>query len=290
MNLCDYSEVTRLLNSHGFKFSKSMGQNFLIDPEVPERIADSAGLDSSCGVLEIGPGIGALTVQLCKRAGSVVAVELDNRLIPVLKDTLSEYDNVSVLSGDIMKMDVSALIAEKFAGKRVRVCANLPYNITTPVLTKLIETPGIDSITVMVQREVARRICGAAATPDYGAFSVFVQYHSETEFLFEVPPESFVPRPKVHSAVITISPKDKYPLDGEAQRMFFRVTRAAFAQRRKTLLNALSAAFGDKLKKDEVLEAIRLAGIDPQARGETLDVEHFCDLACQIMLIFHQSS
>ena len=289
MNLCDYSEVTRLLNAHGFKFSKSMGQNFLIDAGVPERIADSAGLDRSCGVLEIGPGIGALTAELCRRAGSVVAVELDHRLIPVLGDTLSEFDNVSVLRGDIMKMDVNALLAERFSGKRVKVCANLPYNITTPVLTRLIEAEGIDSITVMIQKEVAQRICGKPATSDYGAFSVFVQYHAETEFLFEVPPEAFVPRPKVYSAVITISPKEKRPFDGELERMFFRVTRAAFAQRRKTLLNALSAAFGDKLKKDEILEAIRLSEIDPQARGETLGVERFCALACQIMLIFHQN-
>ena len=288
MNLCDYSEVTRLLKAHGFTFQKSKGQNFLIDPGVPERIASGAGLDSSCGVLEIGPGIGALTVALCKRAGSVVAVELDRRLIPVLEDTLSEHDNVLVLNGDVMKLDVSALIAEQFENQPVRVCANLPYNITTPVLTRLIEAEGIDSITVMVQREVAQRICAAPATPEYGAFSVFVQYYAETEFLFVVPPESFMPRPKVHSAVITISPKKKRPLDGEAERMFFRVTRASFAQRRKTLLNALSAAFGDKLKKDEISEAIRSSGIDPQARGETLSVERFCDLACQIMLIFHQ--
>ena len=286
MNLCDYSEVTRLLNAHGFRFSKSMGQNFLIDPEVPERIADSAGLSDACGVLEIGPGIGALTAQLCERAGSVVAIELDKRLVPVLADTLSEFDNVSVLNGDIMKMDVNALISEHFFGKTAHVCANLPYNITTPVLTKLIEAEGISSITVMVQREVAQRICAAPAKSEYGSFSVFVQYHADTEFLFEVPPQSFMPMPKVHSAVITITPKEKRPLDGAAERMFFRVTRAAFAQRRKTLLNALSAAFGDKLEKDEVSEVIKLAGIDPQARGETLSVERFCALSGQILLKF----
>ena len=202
MDLCDLRTIRDLLGRHGFHFSKSMGQNFLIDASVPRDIAMSSGADERCGVLEIGPGIGPLTVQLSRLAGKVAAVELDRSLLPVLEETLAECDNVQVISGDVLKLDLPALVREQFPGLTPMVCANLPYNITTPVLTALVEAGCFSSLTVMIQREVARRICAAPGTADYGAFSVFMQYHTEPQLLFDVPPECFYPAPKVTSSVL----------------------------------------------------------------------------------------
>ena len=202
MDLCNIREIKALLGRHGFHFSKSMGQNFLIAGWVPQDIADAAGLDKSCAVLEIGPGIGPLTRQLSLRAGKVAAVELDSSLLPILRETLADCSNVEVIPGDIMKLDIGAIISDKFSGFTVKACANFPYNITTPVLTKLLEAGCFQSITVMIQREVARRICAAPGDPDCGAFSLFCQYHARCELLFEVPPQCFLPAPKVTSAVV----------------------------------------------------------------------------------------
>ncbi len=279
MDLCNSNDIKALLGRHGFRFSKSMGQNFLIQGWVPRDIADASGADQSCGVLEIGPGIGPLTVQLARRAGRVAAVELDRDLLPILDETLAPFDNVTVIPGDAMKLDLAALASQQFPGLTPLACANLPYNITTPVITALIEAGCFASITVMIQREVAKRICAAPGTPDYGAFSLFCQYYTQPEYLFEVPPECFLPAPKVTSAVIRLVPRRSPAQTLVEDAFFFRVVRASFAQRRKTLLNGLSAAFGDRLGKDQLRQAIARAGLPEGIRGERLGIPEFAALA-----------
>ncbi len=278
MNLTNINDIKALLARHGFHFSKSMGQNFLIQDWVPHDIAEAAGLDKDCGVLEIGPGIGPLTVQLARRAGKVAAVELDRSLLPILAETLAEYPNVEVIPGDVMKLDVGALAREKFPGLRMNVCANLPYNITTPVITKFLEAGCFSTITVMIQREVARRICAAPGDADCGSFSLFCQYHAECELLFEVPPECFLPAPKVTSAVIRLTPRSAPPVDADESALF-SVIKAAYAQRRKTLLNGLSAAYGSRFSKDELRRIIVDCGLPEIVRGEKLGLEDFARLS-----------
>ena len=279
MNLCDYNTIRDLLARHGFHFSKSMGQNFLIDPEVPRRIAEASGADSGCGVLEIGPGIGPLTVQLARRAGQVAAVELDRALLPILSETLAPCRNVTVIPGDIMKLDLAALVNERLSGLTPIACANLPYNITTPVLTRLIESGLFASITVMIQREVALRICAAPGTAAYGAFSVYMQYHTAPRLLFEVGRECFQPQPKVTSAVLRAEVRKTPPVAVEDEKFFFRVVYAAFALRRKTIVNSLMTGFGSQLTKEQVTEAVVSAGLAPTVRGEKLGLEEFARLA-----------
>ena len=278
MNLCDESTIRALLERHGFHFSKSMGQNFLIDPEIPARIAASSEADEHCGVLEIGPGIGPLTAELAQRAGKVVSVELDRSLLPILAETMAAHPNVEIVPGDVMRLDLSALIAEKFQGLRPIVCANLPYNITTPVITQLLECGAFRSITVMIQKEVAKRICAAPGTADFGAFSLLCQYYAHCEYLFEVSRECFLPAPKVTSAVVKLDVLDKPPVEVQDEAMLFRVIRAAFAQRRKTLSNALSAGFGE-LTKEQINGCISASGLAPQVRGEKLGLAEFARLA-----------
>ena len=243
MDLCNINEIKALLARHGFRFSKSMGQNFLIESWVPQDIAESSGAKEGYGVLEIGPGIGPLTKELAKRANRVVSVELDQSLLPILKETMEPYPNSKIVSGDILKVDIPVLVQEKFQGLTPIVCANLPYNITSPVLTALIEAGCFHAITVMIQREVAQRICANPGTSEYGAFSVYCQYHTAPEILFDVPPECFLPAPKVTSSVLRMIPKEK-PVEVDDEAHFFRVVRAAFVQRRKTLLNSLMTSFG----------------------------------------------
>lgn len=279
MDLCNGNDIKALLARHGFRFSKSMGQNFLIEGWVPRDIAEASGADSGCGVLEIGPGIGPLTVQLARRAGQVAAVELDRALLPILSETLAPCRNVTVIPGDIMKLDLAALVNERLSGLTPIACANLPYNITTPVLTRLIESGLFASITVMIQREVALRICAAPGSSDYGAFSVFCQYHTQPELLFEVGPECFLPAPKVTSAVIRLVPRSAPPQNLVDESFFFQVVRASFAQRRKTLLNGLSSAFGSRLSKDALRGAIEAAGLPADIRGERLGIPEFAALA-----------
>ena len=278
MDLCDYGQVQALLKRHGFRFSKSMGQNFLIRPQVPVDIAVASGADETTAVLEIGPGVGPLTVQLAKRAGKVVAVELDKALLPVLAETLSGIENTEIVSGDILKLDLDGLISDKLQGFTPIVCANLPYNITSPVLTKLLESGRFAAITVMIQREVAKRICAAPGTADYGAFSVFCQYHAQCEYLFEVPPDCFYPAPKVTSAVVKLTPQPK-PDCVDDPKAFFGVVKAAFAQRRKTLLNCLGSAYGDRFSKEELRQVITTCGLPEDIRGERLGIPEFAMLA-----------
>ena len=282
MDLCNEKDIRALLGRHGFRFSKSMGQNFLIEGWVPRDIAEASGADEGCGVLEIGPGIGPLTVQLAQRAGRVAAVELDKSLLPILDETLAPYDNVTVIPGDAMKLDLAALAAEQFPGLTPLACANLPYNITTPVITALIEAGCFQAITVMIQREVALRICAAPGSADYGAFSLFCQYYTTPELLFQVPPECFLPAPKVTSAVIRLVPRQTPPQDLVEEKLFFRVVKAAFAQRRKTLLNTLSSSLGSSLDKDGLRQAIQEAGLTPDVRGERLGIAEFAALAAKI--------
>ncbi len=279
MDLCNERDIGKLLLKHGFRFSKSMGQNFLIDSSVPENIASGSGVDSSFGVLEIGPGIGALTGALCRRASRVLSVELDNRLLPVLGETLADFQNVKVISGDIMKLDIIKTVMTEMPGLRLAVCANLPYNITTPVLTALYETHIFETITVMVQREVALRMCAEAGTADYGAFTVYTKYHAEPKLLFDVAPDSFMPQPKVTSSVITLKMRKSPPAEIVNEAMFFRVVRSSFAQRRKTLVNALESAFGGKYSKEVLKQIVAECGFNVLARGETLDISGFAAIA-----------
>ena len=252
----DKAAIEALLKRHGFHFSKSMGQNFLIDPAIPYEIAESSRANEQNGVLEIGPGIGALSHELCERAGRVVSVELDKTLLPILEETMARFDNFEVVSADILKTDIPALVKEKFAGLTPIVCANLPYNITTPAITALIESKCFESITVLVQKEVAERLCAAPGTSAYGAFSVFMQYYTEPEYLFAVPRECFEPQPKVTSAVLRAVVRREPPVEVEDEKFFFRVVYAAFALRRKKLVNSLMTAFGSQLTKEQVTQAV----------------------------------
>lgn len=273
MNLCNLSEIKELLGRHGFRFSKSMGQNFLIDKRVPQSIADS--IREGDGVLEVGPGIGPLTVELCDRASKVVAVELDKTLLPVLDETLSDFDNVTVINSDILKTDIKAIVDEHFQGLHPVACANLPYYITSPAISALVDSKCFDYITVMIQKEVAVRICAKAGSSDYGAFSVYCRYHTEPEILFHVPPSCFYPQPKVTSSVIRLKCR-KTPLVEVDEPLFFRIVKLSFAQRRKTLVNGLAA--GLPLSKAEITEIIVSCGYPENVRGETLDVEDFAKI------------
>ena len=280
MNLCDIREVKALLGRHRFRFSKSMGQNFLVADWVPREIAAAGGGDGGCGVLEIGPGIGCLTQELCRCAGKVVSVELDHALLPVLEETMDGAENFTLISGDILKLDIPALADQHFQGLTPMVCANLPYNITTPVLRALVEAKRFASITVMVQREVALRLAARPGTGDYGALSVYMQYHTQPEVLFDVPPSCFLPAPKVTSAVVRCQVRTVPAVHTACgEDFFFQVVRAAFAQRRKTLLNSLSSVFGSQPGKDRLAAVIANCGLHPAVRGETLGLEEFAALA-----------
>lgn len=278
VNVCDIQVMKPLLQEHGFRFSKAKGQNFLIASWVPESIAREAGVDETAGVLEIGPGIGPLTQQLCLRAGRVCAVELDTRLKPLLDITVGEFSNLEILWADALKLDLPGLVREKLGGLHPMACANLPYYITTPILAALLEADCFDSVTVMVQKEVAQRIAAAPGTPDYGAFTVLCQYYAEPELLFDVPAHCFLPQPKVTSAVIRLKVR-KNRSWGEADReIFFRTVRASFAMRRKKLSNGLAAGFPE-LGKAGAEAVILRAGFPENVRGETLGIPEFVRIA-----------
>ncbi len=280
MNLCDIRQIKELLAQEGFRFSKAMGQNFLTAAWVPQRIAEEAGLDNETGVLEVGPGIGCLTVQLAQHAGKVVSVELDRSLKPVLEKTLADFDNTEVVFGDVLKENLSALAAEKLPGLRPVVCANLPYNITSPLISAFIDAGCFETMTIMVQREVAQRICASAGSSDYGAFTVFVNWHTEPKILFDVSPGCFMPQPKVWSSVIQLQARREPPVRLRDEKLFFRIVRAAFNQRRKTLVNALSAAL--PYSKEQLIEAVSACGFDSRIRGETLDIQGFAAMTEQL--------
>ena len=278
IDVCDIQVMKPLLAQHGFHFSKAKGQNFLIAPWVPRSIAEDAGVDETAGVLEIGPGIGPLTQQLCLRAGKGCAVEGDTRLEPILEQTVGEFDNLEILWGDVLKQDVAALVKEKFAGLRPMACANLPYYITSPILTALLEAECFESVTVMVQKEVALRMDARPGTADYGAYTEFCQYYAPPALLYDVPPHCFMPQPKVTSAVVSLRVRQQRPWDIPDQELFFRVVRSSFAMRRKKLSNGLAAGFPE-LGKDGAAAVIADCGFDENVRGETLDIEGFAALA-----------
>ena len=269
--------IKDILARHGFRFSKSMGQNFLVDPNIPERIAEESGISTDMHVLEIGPGIGALTKHLCEYAGFVTAIELDKALLPILAETLAEYPNHEIIEGDALKLDITELMQRKPEFSRLAVCANLPYNITAPVIAKLLECGIFESVTVMVQREVAHRMAAKPGTPDYGAFTVFINYHAKPEKLFDVPPGCFMPAPKVTSSVVRMETQPQPPEIEDADK-FFKVVKASFAQRRKMLVNALMPICGG-FTKDEVTKIVTDCGISATARGETLGIPEFSALS-----------
>ena len=278
MDLCNINDIKDLLGRHGFHFSKAKGQNFLTQSWVPQNIAMEAGVDETCGVLEIGPGMGPLTQQLCLRAGKVVAVEVDQKLKPVLAETMAPYDNLEIIFGDVLKQDIAALVREKFGGLRPKACANLPYYITSDILAALLEAKCFETVTVMVQKEVAQRICAKPGTAAYGAFTVFCQYYTQPEILFDVPPHCFIPQPKVTSAVLHLRVRTEPACAVKDEALFFKVVRASFAQRRKTLVNGLSAVFGN-LGKERLTQILADCGFAPNVRGETLSLEEFARLA-----------
>ena len=282
ITVCDINVMKPLLAEHGFHFSKAKGQNFLIAPWVPQSIAEEAGVDETAGVLEIGPGIGPLTQQLALRAKKVCAVEVDERLKPILDLTVGEFDNLEILWGDVLKQDVAALVKEKFPGLRPMACANLPYYITSPILTALLEAECFDSVTVMVQKEVAVRIAAAPGTADYSAFTVFCQYYAEPQLLFDVPAHCFLPQPKVTSAVIQLKVRKDRNWDILDEEVFFRLVRASFAMRRKKLSNGLASGFPE-LGKAGAAEVIAAAGFDENVRGETLGIPEFARIANEIV-------
>ena len=281
IDVCDIQVMKPLLAEHGFHFSKAKGQNFLVARWVPEQIAQATGVDSTVGVLEIGPGIGPLTQQLALRAGKVCAVELDTRLEPILAATVGEFDNLEILWGDILKQNVSALVEEKFPGLRPFACANLPYYITSPILTALLEAECFEAVTVMVQKEVALRIAAKPGTADYSAFTVFCQFYAEPEILFDVPAHCFIPQPKVTSAVIMLKVRKNLPWEILDKATFFRTVRASFAMRRKKLQNGLAAGFPE-LGKEGAWQVIAACGLPENVRGETLDIPQFAALSNEI--------
>ena len=278
INVCDIQVMKPLLAAHGFHFSKAKGQNFLIARWVPESIAQDSGVDKNTGVLEIGPGIGPLTQQLCLRAKKVCAVELDQRLEPILKLTVGEFDNLDILWGDVLKQDIPKLVAEKFPGLRPAACANLPYYITSPILTALLEAECFDTVTVMVQKEVAQRIAAKPGTADYSAFTVFCQYYAQPQLLFDVPAHCFLPQPKVTSAVVTLKVRQHRPWQIDDEAIFFRLVRASFAMRRKKLSNGIASGFPE-LGKAGAEQVILEAGFDANVRGETLGIPEFAAIA-----------
>ncbi|MGN0529056.1 MAG: 16S rRNA (adenine(1518)-N(6)/adenine(1519)-N(6))-dimethyltransferase RsmA [Eubacterium sp.] len=279
-NLCDYNTVNSILSKFGFTFSKALGQNFLIDDSVCPDMAQALDADADTAVLEVGPGIGVLTKELCRTAGKVVSVELDKRLYPVLAETLADYPNFELVAGDIMKMDLPKLFEEKFKGySKIKVCANLPYYITSPVIMTLLESNlPIDEIEVMVQREAAQRLCARVGSREAGAVTVAVRYYGDAKVLFDVGRECFMPSPKVDSAVIKISlngGENKYNVKSEKQ--FFAVVRGAFAQRRKTVANSLASSLS--LNKEKIYCALEQLNLDKNIRAEKLRMEDFVNLS-----------
>ena len=277
MDLCNQRDIQALLSRHGFRFSKALGQNFLIESWVPQRIADACGADAGTGVLEIGPGIGPLTRQLVQRAGQVVSVELDRRLYPVLEETMAGCGNFTLVPGDIMQCDLDDLVQQHFQGLRPILCANLPYQITTPVLKKCVESRLFDSLTVLIQKEVALRICAAPGSADYGAFSLLMQYYTEPELLFTVPNTCFLPMPKVTSAVIRCTTRAVPPVSVQSEAMLWRTVKAGFALRRKTLVNSLQTGF--PLPKQELTQLVADCGLPADIRGERLSLQDYARLS-----------
>lgn len=279
--LSSHKATKEVVQKHNFKFSKSLGQNFLIDDNVIDKILDGARLSEGDKIIEVGPGIGTLTREMGKVADKVVAIEIDKTLIPILKDTLDEFENIEVVNQDILKVDVQGLVNEKLSGGPVKLVANLPYYITTPIVMKFLEEDiPVTDIVVMVQKEVADRMNALPGSKDYGALSIAVQYYCETEIVAKAPRHMFVPQPNVDSTVIGLHVREekKYKVDNE--EIFFKTVKASFGQRRKTLLNSLGGL--GFLNKDEIREVLQEANIDEKRRGETLSIEEFANLANKV--------
>ena len=286
-NLSDISVIKDIMTRHGFSFSKALGQNFLINPSVCPRMAEMCGIDENTGVIEVGPGIGVLTKELALRAKKVVSIELDERLLPVLDETLAEFDNVEVINSDVLKVDLHKLIEEKFSGMKVAVCANLPYYITSPVIMHLLESKlPVENITVMVQKEAAQRLCAPVGSRDAGAVTVAVDYYADAEKIFDVSAGSFMPAPKVDSSVIRLNVRKQPPIDLSDEKLFFRMVKAVFAQRRKTAANSISA--GMSLPKETVYKAIEAAGYSENVRAESFTLNELASLANEIFTVTRQ--
>lgn len=276
-NLSDISVIRSVLEKHGFNFSKALGQNFLINPSVCPRMAEYSLADENTGVIEIGAGIGVLTAELAKIAKKVVCVELDTRLLPILDETLADFDNIEIVNADVMKTDLKALIEEKFQGMDVVVCANLPYYITSPVITMLLESRlPIKAVTVMIQKEAADRLCTPVGSRDSGAITVCTNYYAEVRQLFNVSRGSFMPAPNVDSTVIRLDIRENPAVAVSDEKKFFRMVKAAFAQRRKTALNSISSGMG--ISKTQVAEALATSGLDENVRAEKLTMQELATL------------
>ena len=277
IDLCNIDEIRPLLTRHGFRFQKSLGQNFLCDASALSAIAGSARITKETCVLEVGPGIGALSRELCARAKKVVAVELDQRLPALLAETMAGCGDFEVVQGDILRLDLDALCSERFGSAPAVVCANLPYYITTPALEKLVSCRRFSTITVLVQKEAAARLTAEPGTPEAGAFVLWLQYHTRPEIMAEVPRDRFIPAPNVDSTVVRFTRREAPPVEGDEEALF-RLIRAAFAQRRKTLLNALTAVYGSKIPKNDMANLFKTCNLKENIRGEALTLTDFSRL------------
>ena len=274
------SNTIEILNKHNFTIQKKYGQNFLVDTNVLEKIIKAAGITKDDFILEIGPGIGNLTQYLCEHGGKVLAIEIDKMLIPILKETLEEYDNLEVINGDILKLDLNTLIKEKAGDKKIKVVANLPYYITTPIIMSLFESNlPLENVTIMIQKEVAQRIQSGPGTKEYGSISIAVQYYSKPSIAANVPPNCFIPRPKVGSAVLSLEPYSEPPVKVKDEKLFFKIVRSAFNQRRKTLVNSLYNGGFVNLSKEEIADSISKLGKPTNIRGEALTLSVFAELS-----------
>lgn len=282
-NLTNINVIKDVMSRHGFSFSKGLGQNFLINPSVCPRIAEMGNAKEGFGIIEIGTGVGVLTAELAKRADKVVAVEIDKRLMPVLDETLAEFDNIKIINDDIMKVDIKKLISDEFKGMKVAVCANLPYYITSPVIMYLLESNAdIESLTVMVQKEAGQRLCAEVGTRQTGAITVAVNYYGTANLLFNVSRGSFMPAPNVDSCVIRIDINKRYSLDKENEKFFFKTVKGAFAQRRKTLANTISSSMG--ISKDTVYNVLEDMGLNRSVRAEELNMDNFIELSDKLFV------
>lgn len=282
MNLTNIGTVKEILSRHGFNFSKGLGQNFIINPDICSKIAENGNARSGYGILEIGTGIGVLTKELAMRADKVSAVEIDTRLMPVLAETLADFGNIKIYNEDVMKANLHKIIEDDFCGLKTAVCANLPYYITSPVIMLLLESNlPVESITVMVQKEAAQRLCAEVGTRESGAITVGVNYYGTAKQLFNVSRGSFMPSPNVDSAVIRIDVNKKYNLNEEQEKFFFKMVKSGFSQRRKTLANSLSSVMG--IKKDKIYSALESLGISESVRIEALNMEQLTSLALNLM-------
>ena len=280
-SLTDIGTIKEILGRHGFHFSKALGQNFIVNPSVCPRMAEESGIDENCGVIEIGAGIGVLTAELAKRAKKVVVIEIDTKLLPILDETLKDFNNIEIINQDVLKTDLAALIKEKFDGMPVYVCANLPYYITSPVIMALLESRlPIEAVTVMVQKEAAQRICAPVGSRLSGAVTVAVDYYAHAQKLFDVSAGSFMPAPKVDSCVIRMDIRKQPEIEIPDENLFFRMVHAAFGQRRKTASNSISAGSG--IPKDIVIKAIEECGFEPSVRAEGLDMQELALLSTKI--------